>query len=58
MKDGHFCAGIWQITLGQLAAKCPSLDAKIVNNAENKLELTFGLFNFEVVGRRYEFFGL
>ena len=42
---------------GHLGANCPSLDAKIVNKVQNYIDLTFGLFDFEMVGRHSEFFG-
>ena len=41
----------------QLDAKCPSLDAKIVTKVQNYIDLTFALFDFEVVGRNSKFFG-
>ena len=43
---------------GPLASKCLSLDAKIVHKVQKYIDLTFERFDFEVVGRRYEFCGL
>ena len=60
----NFCAkqrdlriGAAYSQFGHLGAKCPSLDAKIVNKVQNYIDLTFGLFDFEMVGRRSEIFG-